>query len=217
MGRSPGSKIESIYTGENEKMKKILALLIITGVLIVGGGIASASTLLFDRGLPTANLNNDALANRSNVLWADWETTNPPSEYWVPGDNVILSGSGMYHIDTVRLWTTTVDTGAFALLAGSDLSNAGTFSTYTVTPVTYTGGENYQTSSGSFIDIYQLDFEINEDVMAGTEYYFFLDGPWTDNGDGGYVNPYLHASNAALSGSTQEGADDYFQWLHINN
>jgi hypothetical protein len=195
-------------------MKKFLVFLMIAGLLTVGGGIASAD-LLVDRGLPTSNLNNSAGSSRSNVAWADWETTNPPSEYWLPGDDVVLTDPGTYHIDTIRVWSIKNDTG-FSLLAGSDVNHASIFSTYTSTKVTYTDASDYQGSSGTPLQIYQLDFAINETVTSG-KYYFFLDGPWIDNRDGGFVNPFLHASNAALSGSTQDGSDDYFQWLHIKN
>ena len=194
-------------------MKKFWVFLMIVGLLTVGGGIASAD-LLVDRGLPTSNLNNAAGSNRSNVAWADYELSNNPTEYWLPGDDFVLSGSGMYHIDTIRVWTTTADSGNFSLWAGSDTSTAGIFTDYTVTSIKYANDNTYQTSSGSFIDIYQLDFDINQDVTAGT-YYFFLDGPWSARGEG-YVNSYLHASNADLSLSPQDGADDYFQWLHID-
>jgi hypothetical protein len=196
-------------------MRRFWIFLMITLCLMLSGGIASAE-LIFDRGLPTTNLNNAAGADRSNVAWADSETDAQPTEYWLPGDDVVLTGSGIYHIDTVRIWTIASDTSGLSLWAGSDISNGGIFTTYTATQVYYTDGTGYQGSSGNFSSIYQLDFEINEDVAAGT-YYFFLDGPWTAYSGGGYVNPFLHASNDALSGSPQEGADDTFQWLHIKN
>ncbi len=190
----------------------------VLGLVIGGSGMASA-TLLFDRGLPTANLNNTAGASRSNVLWADSEPYNPDatSEYWLAGDDVVFTNSGTYHIDTVRLWTTSDPTG-LSLLAGSDLGNAGRFSSYLSTPVTYFNLSGYQGNSGAFRQIYQLDFTINEDVTSG-KYYFFLDGPWAlySPTSSTYVGPFLHASNAALSGSKQEGADDLFQFLHMKN
>lgn len=198
-------------------MKKLVVLLMVLGLIIGGSGLASAD-LLFDRGLPTTNLNNAAGANRSNVLWADWESSNTPSEYWVNGDDVVFTNPGTYHIDTVRVWTTSDPTTGLSLLAGSALDNAGRFSSYTSTPVTYSGGSDYQGNSGAFIQMYQLDFTINEDVTSG-KYYFFLDGPWVPytGSQGGYVNPFLHSSNAARSGSTQQGADDVIQQLHIIN
>jgi hypothetical protein len=194
-------------------MKKLGLVLMIIGLVIAGSGIASAD-LLFDRGLPTLNLNNAAAGNRSNVAWADWESSNNPSEYWLSGDDVVLTKPGTYHIDTVRVWTTSDPTGLY-LLAGSSLSNAGTFTSYTSTKVTYNGGSNYQGQTNNY-DIYQLDFAINQNVTSGT-YYFFLGGPWASYPTGGYVSPFLHASNEGLSGSTQQGADDTFQYLRIKS
>lgn len=196
-------------------MKRLMVFLIVLGLAIGVSGMASAD-LLFDRGLPTANLNNAAGASRSNVLWADWESSipNQSSEYWLSGDDVVLTNPGIYHIDTVRVWTTSNPTG-LSLLAGSDINNADRFSSYTSTPVTYSGGQGYQGNSGAFIQLYQLDFTINENVASG-KYYFFLDGTFSPYSTGGYVSPFLHASNAALSGSPQVGADDIFQFLHMN-
>jgi hypothetical protein len=193
-------------------MKKLVVFLMVVGLVIGGSGLASAD-LLIDRGLPTSNLNNAAGSSRSNVAWADWENSNTPTEYWVNGDDVVLTNPGAYHIDTVRVWTTS-STG-LSLLAGSSLSNAGTFSSYTSTPVTYSNGSDYQGNTNTY-QLYQLDFAINEDVTSG-KYYFFLDGPWVSYYSGGYTNAFIHASNAALSGSPQQGADDVIQQLHIIN
>jgi hypothetical protein len=64
--------------------------------------------------------------------------------------------------------------------------------------------------------VYQIDFSVNIPLNGGQTYQFFLDGPLSVNppaNGGGYANAYLHASNAALSGSTQQGSDDTFLWL----
>ena len=100
---------------------------------------------------------------------------------------------------------------------GLDAGSVGPVSsTYTVTSVNYPGSsENYQGSSGSYIEMYQLDFLVDLQLASGQPYYFFLDGlqPYQE----GYITPYLHASNAALSGTPQEGSDDVFQWLYYND
>ena len=179
----------------------------------------ASAGLIFDRGLPTTNLNKAAGANRSNVAWADNESTSSPTDYWLPGDDFKITGSGLYHVDTIRVWST--DSTGLSLWLGSvggTISNIGAPSS--VTPVTYTNGEGYQGNSGAFRPIYQVDFTLNQNVTAGTTYQVFLDGPWKlynpDNSSLGYVNAFLHASNTAFSGSPQEGADDTFLWLRRN-
>lgn len=197
-------------------MKKLIVFLMVAGLVIAGSGQASAD-LLFDRGLPTANLNNAAGTYRSNVAWADWESSppGPTSEYWLAGDDVVLTNPGIYHIDTVRVWTASDPATGLSLLAGSSPSNVGRFTSYAYSAVTYSDGTTYQGSSGAFMPLYQLDFAINEDVTSG-KYYFFLDGPFAPYQGGGYVSPFVHASNSALSGSPQDGADDAFQFLHMD-
>ena len=51
--------------------------------------------------------------------------------------------------------------------------------------------------------MYQIDFAVNITLAPGQTYDFFLDGTGGD-----YTIPFVHASNAALSGSPQDGADD---------
>ncbi len=85
-------------------------------LLIVAAGSAQASVQLFDRGLPTDNLNNDAGSNRSNVEWADNETLATDA-FYLPGDDFTLSGSGTYIVDTIRVWSTTNDP-TLSLLGG---------------------------------------------------------------------------------------------------
>ena len=187
-------------------------------VVTFESGMASASTLLFDRGLPTINLNNAAGSNRSNVAWADQEQTNPPAEYWLPGDTFSLSGSGMYHIDTIRIWivSNSEDTSGLGLSYGRSYDNRVKSTTYTATQVKYVNGEDYQGSSGAYRNIFQIDFSFDAYTLAGETNSFYLGGPWTPYSAGGYVNPFLHASNSDLSGSSQEGADGVFRWFHIN-
>lgn len=180
-------------------MKKFLLFLLVIVCISIWSGMASA-TLILDRGLPTANLNSDAGSNRSNVAWAD-------SDY-ISGDDFTLSGSGKYHVDTISVWITASDYSGLSLLLGEDASSLTTYSNYSVTSVTYSDGTTYQGSSKNYYDLYQIDFTIDANLMAGTEYFFFLDGSWASG-----LGPYLHASNSALSGSTQEGADGFTQWL----
>jgi hypothetical protein len=183
---------------------------------------ACASSLIFDRGLPTAYLNTDSsLGIQSNVAWDDWESSKTPSEYWLPGDDFRLTGALPYKIDKVRLWaifeppSTANDLTLWGGPQGGTISPIS--SSFTATHVTYSNGQGYWSRRlGTYLPIYQIDFSVNWTVNPGTTNQFFLDGPWTAR-EGGYVNPYLHASNKDLSGSTQQGSDDWFLWLHNNN
>ena len=76
-------------------------------------------------------------------------------------------------------------------------------STYTATAVQYAGAVDYQGSSGSYITMTQLDFAVDITLGAGETYDFFLDGSRPSSP----FIPFVHASNAALSGSPQDGAD----------
>src|ERR1041384_1795385 len=65
---------------------------------------AQADVMLFDRGLPTANLNDAAGAYRSNVSWG----FAAPYDQYFTGDNFTLSASpGVtgYVVNTLRVWT----------------------------------------------------------------------------------------------------------------
>jgi len=187
-------------------MKRYLVAAFVMAILCgVFASGASADVLLFDRGLPTANLNNAAGANRSNVAWGD-----TPSTMYLPGDNFTLSGSGSYNVTTITVWAVQpTNTGSLSLWLGPQggtISNIG--APASVTSVTYSDGTTYQGSSGSFLNLYQVNFTINQVLNAGT-YDFFLGGTSSDGN-----TAYLHASNAALSGSPQQGADDTFLWLN---
>jgi len=196
-------------------MKKWLLVLFVAIFCFMLVSSASAS-LLLDRGLPTGNLNNTAGSNRSNVAWADWESTDDPAVYWLPGDEFEIAGSGSYQIDTIRVWST--DQSGLSLWFGPQ---GGTISHLadvpSVTAVTYENTASYQGNSGAFRQLYQVDFNVNLTVSAGTFYQFFLDGPWQlydpEDANSGYVNAFLHSSNAVLSGSPQEGSDNIFLWL----
>lgn len=169
------------------------------------GVCAQAQTLLIDRGLPTANLNNAAGANRSNVAWSD-------ATYLV-GDSAEVGGNQTYNFTKLRLWTIQsgtafnyFDASNYELFLGvGDYSNTNlalTPAALTITSVNYTGGADYELPAGGFRDLIQLDFTINVNAYSGQVLFFALNGK-------GAFNPASHASNAALSGSTQDAADDF--------
>lgn len=190
----------------------------IVALALAGGACANADSLLLDRGLPTANLNDAAGANRSNVAWADAESSNNPSDYYLPGDNFTLGGTGSYQIHDITVWVVGhAAPSGLSLLGGVAGSPAMSTisSNFSATPTAYADSTTYQGSSGSSIPIYQVDFSVNVDVNAGQTYDFFLNGPWTADGSF-YVNSFLHASNGPLSGSTQQGSDGQLLWLHVN-
>jgi hypothetical protein len=60
--------------------------------------------------------------------------------------------------------------------------------------------------------MHQVDFAVNITLAHGQIYDFFLDG--SGSGDGTYV-PFVHASNAALSGSPQDGADNLMLYAEV--
>ena len=182
----------------------------LAGALLAGSQLAAAQVMVFDRGLPTANLNNAAV-NRSNVLWDDEEpSTEAP---WLPGDDFTLPGAGTYTVTTIRVWSKS-NTG-LSLRGGVAGGPIGPVSSaYTATAVTYANGETYQAkSNGAFLPLYQLDFHVSIPLSGGTKYQFFLDGPPTPGDPGFFLGASLHASTALYSGSPQQGADDTFLFL----
>ncbi|MEO7253273.1 MAG: hypothetical protein ABIZ64_03420 [Casimicrobium sp.] len=187
----------------------------LTGIAVACALIAvsqsvAAQVLVFDRGLPTANLNNTAGANQSNVIWADDET--PPVTPYLPGDDFILPGTGPYVVNKIRVWST--DSLGLSLRGGVAGGAIGLISTtFTATSVTYTNSQSYQTASGAFLPLYQIDFTVNIPLNGGVPYQFFLGGPAVADGGNQFRGARLHASNAALSGSTQTGSNGTFLFL----
>jgi hypothetical protein len=194
-------------------MNKKMALSAGLTALVLAGlvGVTSANaTILVDRGLPTTNVNSGN-SSQSNVQWADGEPS-ATSNFYLPGDDFTLAGSGAYNVNTIRVWST--DNTGLSLLGGlAGGSIALQSSGFTATQVTYSNGQGYQDSSGAFNTLYQIDFSVNIALNGGQAYQFFLDGPAIAFSGGGYRNDFLLASNAALSGSPQQGADDTFLWL----
>lgn len=205
----------------------------IAAVLVVAALQPAAATLIVDRGLPTANLNSSAGSNRSNVAW----DFNPPETY-ISGDDFSLPTLGAsgaaWKIDKIRVWAiagnaadvppfelgdryntislflgTDGPTGTIINRAKTASINAGAHTTdnpdIVITPVTYNSGVSYQGSSGDFIQIWQIDFN-NLGLFNPGELMFGVDATGTGK------NWFNHASNAALSGSPQEGADNQMRW-----
>lgn len=218
-----GKPEKSVTRGGEEKAMKFFCGLVIVASL---GTTVYADQLVFDRGLPTANLNNAAGSSRSNVSWSDNQPNSNPTDYRLPGDDFSLAANAT--VDDIRVWVVGAgvenpgylpsDLSLWGGNAGSAISQIST--TYTSTQVTYADGSSYQGNNGGYWNIYQVDFAVNLNLAAGQMYDFFVDQPYECDLPGSpcpdYANAFLHASNAALSGSTQQGADNEFLWLDVN-
>ncbi len=211
--------------------KKVIILCAGVLALLAIMVVAAAST---NRGLPTSNLNNVAGASRSNVAWSfgnDWITgddftVGSTGETWVVTDLRTWATAGSAtdasfrlgdRFNSVSLYGGPANPGGVSLLTTGTLapgSNVNSNPKISHTSVTYAGGAAYQGSSGSFIQIWQNDFKVAWVVSGGVKYDFAVDGTLRT----GVVNYWFnHASNAALSGSVQQGADNrYLAWDKTN-
>ena len=197
------------------------------------------SSLLFDRELPVynqaqPNLNNVAGVNRCNIRLYQDLGTSIPQAYNIPGDDFSIGQAGQtYHIDTVRIWATeALPLTIFPVGSSSSLSHIQLWmgpadgpvtaltpvsNTYTWKPVQYSNGAFYQTGEGGWRQLIQVDIAVNLDVAGGTKYWFFEDGIFYSWITKHYYTGNLHASNAALSNATEEGADGISHWLTLTN
>jgi hypothetical protein len=193
-------------------MKTLITICAVT-VLCLCVSQASFGAILVDRGLPTANLNNAAGADRSNVTWASTNATG------FTGDDFIIGTIGQsYVIDSLTVWgaqynplSSDIDNislylgqagSSLALVsAGSVTGNTNSNPNISHIYVNYADGTTYYEGNGGVqYSICQTTFSgLNYAVDGGVKYNFGVNG-----------DKYLwwnHASNAALSGSTQDGAD----------
>ena len=198
-------------------MKAYSALSVV--LLFSATATLNADVMVFDRGLPTANLNNAAGASRSNVAWA---SSQDPGKYYAEGDTFNFGTTGQtYTITDLRVWivgsgttplsdifnSLTLSGGGFTPANVNDISTVSTTGDPNVgiKAVQYAGGSTYQGTSGSYIDLFQVDFlNLNWTVNGDTTYSFFVGGVPAQSDHG----PFLHASNAALSGSEQDGVNN---------
>jgi len=202
-----------------------MRLLTILTILLCLGSALSADVMLFDRGLPITNLNNGAGANRSNVSWGD------PGNQSFTGDNFILPAlpGDQYLVNTLRIWTADGADPSFDFAStytsltlyaqpttgsGSSVIQQGNFIGGTtldnpnikITPVTYADNSIYEGNSATY-QLWEVDFtNLNWLVDPATVVNFGVFGATIDP-TWFWVN---HASNAALSGSPQDGADGIF-------
>lgn len=213
--------------------------IILGAVSVLAISSSATANLVIDRGLPTANLNNVSGANRSNVTWG---FTQNPSEDYFSGDSFNLGSTGdpnnpTWMITKITTWTSAgaVSDPSFALgdrfsnvrlfvgTNGLSEASAGNFSLgnnntdnsdITITKTTYSNGESYQGTSGTFSNLYRVEFNnLNIEVGAGEDVLFGVTGTARSTAN----TWFNHASNAALSGSTQQGSDNLYYYHTLNN
>jgi hypothetical protein len=196
---------------------------------------ASADSVIFDRGLPNStNVNNAAGANRSNVSWGNHIFNG---NYFMVGDNIDLSLTpntiGGWVIHDIRVWevanteigsaTSTsppagsspnVEFSSLTLFLGAAYTTLKPVSsTYTSTFAQYLpGGLNYQGATGGYFPLYQIDFSGLNILVPATKNLGFAIDAVPNNGNAWFI----HASNAALSGTVQQGADNFYE-LYCGN
>jgi hypothetical protein len=191
------------------KRLSIAALIALIALAVAPVAYADPVTLV-DRGLPGANLNNAAGADRSNGMWLTGMYT--ATDYWLIGDTFTNTSSSTWNITTITLWT--IGSFSTASVWGGTDTEIGLASTgYTATAAHYPGGEDYQGGFGEYYSLTRLDFAVDITLGAGQTYNFFLNG----TGNGTYGIPFVSASNAGLSGTPQEGADNSYLYGHIVN
>jgi len=195
------------------------------GLLMALPAFTADSLLVVDRGLPQANLNNVSGSSRSNVRWG-WH------EQGFLGDDFTIGSAGeRWVIDSIRTWAVPGGKGAAFQHLGDYFQDVRLhFGQGDVTPVTaaqLTQGSDETSSAnvritdatqngallyddfGTPLRVFQIDFSnLGLAVEGGTKYRF---GVWgqgrTVPNDENVYSWYNHASNAALSGSRQDGAD----------
>ncbi|NEO44154.1 MAG: hypothetical protein F6K55_08460 [Moorea sp. SIO4A3] len=227
-------------------LAKVGAVFATASAVMLGYTSNAHAEMLFDRGLPTENLNTISPANRSNVRWA----TDAQNQGFFGDDFTIGNVGDTFVINTIRTWMVPgLSIGdpdneedwdvaepdnlgdwfeSFTLLTGlaaeNDISpfasatldfnsNFTSNPDVTITQVPYPdAAESIYDNFGDFVNIWQVDFNnLNWTIEGGTTYNFRVRGVGREIPDFGIFYPsYNHASNAALSGSPQDGADNRF-------
>lgn len=196
---------------EFSKSKHSLKRALILGALALATAQQLSAIMLVDRGLPTKNLNDAAGDDRSNINW--WSATGVS----LVGDSFANTSSHMWYINSIRLWTDgELDTPPKPILwGGVDAGPIGVVApSGELTATSYENEKEKQYEVDGFLfQLFQIDFDVNISLAPGQTYRFFIDG--TDPSYSGYI--FSEASNAKLSGSPQDGADDLMLKLSIVN
>lgn len=173
-------------------------------VLLISSAIAAP--ILVDRGLPNINLNAAAGADRSNVAWAYANYTS--DDYYVVGDSFANTSEKTWVVDSIRLWTV----GRTESVVLRDLSGGSILGSSLSTSYPDPASSLYGASG---LALFQIDFVVNFLLAPGQSYSFFVDGAGSAASGQGTSVPFAHASNAALSGTPQDGADDLILYARI--
>ena len=201
-------------------------------------GVAAASTMVVDRGLPNQNLNNAAGGDRSNVAWGSAGFQAPGDIVY--GDSFSLgptgdAGNPSWSVDRLTAWFTAGSDGDTDFEVGSLFSSMSLFlgplggigstigqvasSAITgnsadspnveINRVSYANDEGYQGSGGGFLQIWQIDF-FNVGNLAPGDYMFGIGAGQTATDLADAVPFSLHASNALLGGVDADDANDTY-------
>jgi hypothetical protein len=198
---------------------------------------AALAALVVDRGLPTANLNNAAGVNRSNVTWGFDD--NAPGAAYFSGDDFKITGAGTYRVDTIRTWAAIGPNGSTSspsiadlyssitlyagsgpnlanLMSGNTVGNGTSNANISITKVTYQGGAAYQGRSGADSQLYEITFNNLNWLINGNESQYFSVAGVDNSNTAGYEPWFMHASNAALGGAQADGADDLYSAFYVD-
>ncbi len=209
-------------------MKRKIVLPIAGFAAVIIASVAFAATMT-DRGLPDSNLNDGAGSSRSNVAWSfgnDW-MTGDDFTVGATGETWVVTGITTWQVgmlpdsaaelgdryDSVSLYGGPADPGGVSLLATGTLEEGSSINSnadITHTKVTYDSvlEPNYQGSSGSQIQLWETSVTgLSWVVSGGVLQNFAIDGTVRPDISTRWFN---HASNAALSGTPQQGADGFF-------
>lgn len=190
---------------------------------------AADSVLVVDRGLPQANVNNVSVDSRSNVRWSSEDhgfvgddfTVGAPGETWVidkirtwavPQISVTSSKHLGDLYQDIRLYFGSTS-NALTPIASTLLrqgSDAPENTSVRITDLTQNGATPYE-EFGKDLRVVQIEFtQLNATVQGGVKYGF---GVWgmgrpVPEKEGKIQSWFNLASNAALSATQQDGADD---------
>jgi hypothetical protein len=190
--------------------------------------VAADSVLVVDRGLPQNNLNNASGNVRSNVRWAgdnqgfigDDFTVGATGEHWVidsirtwavPGYSTVTAARLSDFYQDVRLYLGTSSSDVTPVVTAQLAEGTDQVSNPNVriSEATRDGALLYD-DFGTMLRIWQIDFtNLNIPVRGGSKTRF---GVWgmgrpIPGQDGKTHLWFNHGSNAALSGTRQDGAD----------
>jgi hypothetical protein len=200
----------------------------LAALVAVGLPLFAGSDLVVDRGLPQQNLNNASGAVRSNVRWGwhqqgflgDQLTIGAPGERWVI-DSIrtwTVPGFGAHRpqvlgeaYEDVRLYFGRADRNLTPVAAGEFIENTGenVNPDIRISEATMNGAIAYD-DQGTSLRIWQVEFQnLKLPVEGGKRYSFGVWGVGREvpGESGKRYTWYNHASNAALSGNAQDGAD----------